>query len=189
VDGLTSAKYVPCRRLTTIKRIVKNLQLKEEKDRISKADSTAEDKDLSEKEQQVLVLLYNSIKPYIPSTMNLQYMAYLMQFILLANDIFSACRYSQHITGMVRMPSSAKLHSLTLDAPTIYALFTLSKGRYDLFKADHTAIRDNMDAVWNKSACFGAFFSLQRINYVRSSYGHWFDHHIMVRHGCKTVSN
>ena len=177
-----------CRRLATIKGILKNLLLKEEKDRISKADSTAEDKDLSEKEQQVLVLLYNGIKPYIPSTANLQYLAYQMQFILLANDIFSACRYSQHITGMVPMPSSAKLHSLTLDAPTIYALFSTSKGRYDLFKEDHTVIRDDKDATWNKPTCFGAFFSLQRINVVCSSYGLWFDHHIMVRPGCKTVS-
>jgi len=63
VDGLTLSMDVSCRRLATIKGILENLLLKKETDRISNADSIAKDIDSSEKEQQVLVLLYNSIKP------------------------------------------------------------------------------------------------------------------------------
>lgn len=189
IDEVTANQDISCRRLSKLKGILRKMLLEIDKPSVSEVDIISYDNDLSDNEKQVFIRLFNNIKPYITLTPSSPFMSHQLRFVSFANDILSACRYSQYVQDISPMPSSAALHSLALDSPTIYSLFCSSKERgYYLYKEDGSAIRDSRDATWNQNACFGAFFDLKAIDGICASSGLRFAHYINVRPGCKTVS-
>lgn len=157
---------------------------KTDKSEITEEDIQGYDYDFTEHEKALLIRIYKPLKSCLPKTWTIFQQIQLVNF---CNDILRASKHYKDLTNIVPLPSSASLHTLKVDAATIYYLFSGKKRGYDIFKEDSTKINNVRDAISHKDACFAAFFDVNQINSVCTSHGLCFQHVIMVRPGIKTV--
>lgn len=150
---------------------------------------------LSQKEYTVCRLIYDSLKPYMPSNDNRYVIAQQLPLAILCNDIltYSGCPYYTRCL-CPRVKFSTK-KALRLNARSLYQvskrpfLDNLKNAEFSLtpFGYDGQEIDSEDMANRNRDAMFNAFFDINAINNITNLYSLQFAHNITIMPGLKTA--
>jgi hypothetical protein len=117
------------RRLGQLKAIIKNVMYKHRSETITEAHFAQIDKDMTIQELQVSLPIAAMIAPYIPSKENHYFIGFQLSFVLFANDVLHYAGYSKFCRNYCPLLSPTKLDALSIDAPSIYAIFSRTKNK------------------------------------------------------------
>ncbi|KAI8376197.1 uncharacterized protein BYT42DRAFT_378064 [Radiomyces spectabilis] len=112
---------------------------------------------LSEKEIQAMLLVYRTLRPFVPSTGNTAPISAKLPLVILANSILHSAGYGkfkQHICPEVK---PGAVHSFPIDSVAIYQMF-------GPVETGSRRIKSINDALGNKRQVFQSIFNLDRIN-------------------------
>jgi hypothetical protein len=146
------------RRLGQLKAIIKNVMYKHRSETITEAHFAQIDKDMTIQELQVSLPIAAMIAPYIPSKENHYFIGFQLPFVLFANDVLRYAGYSKFCRNYCPLPSPTKLDALSIDVPSIYAIFSRTKNKpITLFDLEGFPINSDQQARSRKDATFHAF--------------------------------
>ncbi|CEG63988.1 hypothetical protein RMATCC62417_01039 [Rhizopus microsporus] len=112
-------------RLSCLQSVAKHLLFSSCTD-ITRDDIQQELPDTNEKELQTLMLIAQTLQPYIPDKQNRFAVARQIPFCALANDILRATEYAKLTRQLFPLPHLSHLNALQVNAPSLYQMMTSS---------------------------------------------------------------
>ena len=145
-------------------------------------------KNLDDKEFETIIKIVNFVKPYIPDKDNYHHFQYQLPFVLMANQVLRSIGYDGQILKLMPIIQPTALPSFLIDTTTLYALFCSTQCRQRMFILDFKGNRIKQGlALANKDAVFSAFFNINQLKKITSSYGLEFVNRIHILPGLKTI--
>ncbi|KAI8098875.1 uncharacterized protein BX664DRAFT_8905 [Halteromyces radiatus] len=137
--------------------------------------------DLLQHEINIMITLYNTLRPYIPVNGNKATIAEKLPFVFLGNAILHTAGYSKLMQRPFPTVTASALHALPLGAVETYEIFgskfteTGNEGKgkqkreaplVQMKQADGKIIKNSTLALGYKDDVFGSIFDLQKINAI-----------------------
>ena len=145
-------------------------------------------KNLDDKEYETIIKIVDFVKPYIPDKDNYHLFQYQVPFVLMANQVLRSIGYDGQVVKLMPIIKPTALHSFLVDTTTLYALFCSKQCRQRMFVLDFKGNRIKQgSALANKDAVFSAFFNIDQLKKISSSYGLEFANRIHILPGLKTI--
>jgi hypothetical protein len=169
------AKEPPRKRINMLKAVAKSLLQQE--DLPSEIDEETIDtvcqkrEYLCKFERKVLVRLYNTLRPFVPSSTGPKWPVLLLPIIMISNIVQRVAGDSQFARDFCSDVLSSHLHSMKLEAVAIYELFGSRQANFVLPDEQNQIISSGAKAIRKKSTVFQTFFNLQAVKSVSVDHG------------------
>jgi hypothetical protein len=185
----TGNQDLPRRRLLSLKAVMKTLLFKRNGQTITEDGFKEEMPDITPNEIRVCVLLSNILLPYVPSKANYHQVAFQLPLVLLANDVFRCAGYNKFVMDLCPTSNHGSLHSLRMDAASLYALFCQKNedDQMTIFDFEGYAIDLTQKARTYKDATFNSLFDIKAIYNACRLKGLEFAHSLTILPGLKSV--
>ncbi|KAK9718279.1 hypothetical protein K7432_005625 [Basidiobolus ranarum] len=171
-------------RISDLKDIIKGILLRgNDKAVLTESDLSSSGNNLIGEEAKVVLLILNTIYPYIPKKGKRYLFSYQLPFLLMANQLFRTTNYHKYKVKLCPLTKPGSLRSIRLDSACLYSLFSsesVTFKRLVLYDNEHKQITSKDKALQQKNAVFGSFFSLKKLFDVCYEYGLAFDHSIVL---------
>jgi hypothetical protein len=141
--------------------------------------------DLSDKEMELCIRIYNTLKPYIPKKNYRFIIGYQLPFCMLTNDIIRITSHSKFTRKLFPKAHFSSFDALQLNAPSLYQILTGSQNPLCISDFQNSKIESVDYARSNKDVVFSSIFDLETVYTTCSSYDLQFDHTITIVPGMK----
>ncbi|CEG74940.1 hypothetical protein RMATCC62417_10065 [Rhizopus microsporus] len=154
---------------------------------ITRDDIQRELPDATEKELQTLMLIAQTLQPYMPDKQNRFVVARQIPFCILANDILRATRYAKFTRQLFPLPHLSYFNALQVNAPSLYQMMTSGPDALLISNFNQKAIDSVEYARSNKDAVFCSIFDMNEVTNICNSYKLKFAHNLQILSGLKTA--
>ena len=163
------------KRINVLKAITRDLLAQEDRPSTLEehhiTSAAGRNNDLSSKEVAALQSIYNRLRPFVPTSKYATYPALMLPIIMIANIVQRAAGYATFARDFCPDVRPSHLHSLTVDASSLYELFGSAAGEFDILSENKSVITSELSARHSKSTVFGSFLDLNKVNSVCAEYG------------------
>ncbi|GAB5588369.1 hypothetical protein Unana1_03269 [Umbelopsis nana] len=163
------------KRINVLKAITRDLLAQEDRPSTLEehhiTSAAGRNNDLSSKEVAALQSIYNMPRPFVPTSKYATYPALMLPIIMIANIVQRAAGYAMFARDFCPDVRPSHLHSLTVDASSLYELFGSAAGEFDILSENKSVITSEPSARHSKSTVFGSFLDLNKVNSVCAEYG------------------
>ena len=175
-------------RLISLKAIIRNILLSNDLHTVISKETLKEHlHDISNEEADVVLLIINSLIPYIPSKEHSFTIMHQLPFVLLANEILELTGYKKFTRKICPTPV-IRDHALTVDGPALYYMLTRKGSNpLHLFDYDGYWIDSEEVARRHQDEVFGAIFDMKVIHDTCQDYNLTFHRNMVIVPGLVTV--
>ncbi|KAG0166654.1 hypothetical protein DFQ29_000902, partial [Apophysomyces sp. BC1021] len=176
------------------KRLIRSPDIDEEvkKEHVKKI---SHNKGLTEEEIIVMLKIVNTIRPFVPKTMQTEEgkaiptpIASQVSFFILANTILRACGYKDFCMEIFPRIRPSEVHALPLDESILYELFCSSMaGKFTVLTQDRKTVTSVARARLETETMIGSFFNLVKIRKICKAHGLKFRDRITATDGAIAV--
>jgi hypothetical protein len=135
----------------------------------------------------MLILIAQTLQPYIPDKQNRFVAARQILLCILANDILRATGYERFTRQLFSLPHLSYLNALQANASSLYQMMTSGPDTLLISDFNQKAIDSIEYARSNKDAVFCSIFDMNEITNTCSSYKSKLAHNIQILPGLRTA--